>query len=90
MTPLAGHTNSYHPYAAEQAYTGLAAAGYRAVELSAVPGWTEHVDVHGDSAEVRAMPMSRRARARSWPTSARSPTPRRRPASSSRSRSTAT
>ena len=46
--------NSYHPYSAEQAYAGLAAAGYRAVELSAVPGWTEHVDVHGDPAEVRA------------------------------------
>jgi L-ribulose-5-phosphate 3-epimerase len=54
MTALAGHTNSYHPYSAEQAYAGLAEAGYRAVELSAVPGWTEHVDVHGDPAAVRA------------------------------------
>jgi L-ribulose-5-phosphate 3-epimerase len=54
MTALAGHTNSYHPYSAEQAYAGLAEAGYRAVELSAVPGWTEHVDVHGDPADVRA------------------------------------
>jgi L-ribulose-5-phosphate 3-epimerase len=52
MTALAGHTNSYHPYSAEQAYAGLAEAGYRAVELSAVPGWTEHVDVHGDPAGV--------------------------------------
>jgi L-ribulose-5-phosphate 3-epimerase len=54
MTALAGHTNSYHPYSAEQAYAGLAEAGYRAVELSAVPGWTEHVDVHGDPGAVRA------------------------------------
>jgi sugar phosphate isomerase/epimerase len=54
MTALAGHTNSYHPFSAEEAYAGLAEAGYRAVELSAVPGWTEHVDVHGDPAEVRA------------------------------------
>ena len=54
MTALAGHTNSYHPYSAEQAYAGLADAGYRAVELSAVPGWTEHVDVDGDPAAVRA------------------------------------
>jgi L-ribulose-5-phosphate 3-epimerase len=54
MRPLAGHTNSYHPYAAEEAYAGLAEAGYRAVELSAVPGWTEHVDVHRDPGEVRA------------------------------------
>lgn len=51
---LAGHTNSYHPYTAEQAYAGLAEAGYRAVELSAVPGWTEHVDVGRDPGEVRA------------------------------------
>ena len=54
MTALAGHTNSYHPYSADQAYAGLAEAGYRAVELAAVPGWTEHVDVHGDPADVRA------------------------------------
>jgi L-ribulose-5-phosphate 3-epimerase len=54
MTALAGHTNSYHPYSADQAYAGLAEAGYRAVELSSVPGWTEHVDVHGDPADVRA------------------------------------
>jgi L-ribulose-5-phosphate 3-epimerase len=54
MTALAGHTNSYHPYSAEDAYAGLAEAGYRAVELSAVPGWTGHVDVHGDPADVRA------------------------------------
>lgn len=54
MTPLAGHANSYHPYTAEETYAGIAAAGYKAVELSAVPGWTEHVDVHGDPAAVRA------------------------------------
>ena len=54
MTALAGHTNSYHPYSADQAYAGLAEAGYRAVELAAVPGWTEHVDVHSDPADVRA------------------------------------
>jgi L-ribulose-5-phosphate 3-epimerase len=54
MTALAGHTNSYHPFSADEAYAGLAEAGYRAVELSAVPGWTEHVDVHGEPAEVRA------------------------------------
>ena len=51
---LAAHTNSYHPYSADEAYAGIAEAGYRRVELSAVPGWTEHVDVHRDPAEVRA------------------------------------
>lgn len=54
MTPLAGHTGSYSPYALEDALAGLAQAGYRGVELSAVPGATEHVDVHGDPADVRA------------------------------------
>jgi L-ribulose-5-phosphate 3-epimerase len=53
MTALAGHTGSYHSYSFDDALAGLAAAGYRAVELAAVPGATEHVDVHGDPAEVR-------------------------------------
>ena len=54
MSALAGHTNSYHPYSFEQALAGIAEAGYGAVELSAVPDWTEHVDVHGDPADTRA------------------------------------
>jgi L-ribulose-5-phosphate 3-epimerase len=54
MMPLAGHTGSYDSYSFEQACAGLAEAGYRAVELSAVPGATEHVDVHDDPGEVRA------------------------------------
>jgi len=51
---LAAHANSFHTYSADEAYAGIAEAGYRAVELSAVPGWTEHVDVSRDPAEVRA------------------------------------
>jgi L-ribulose-5-phosphate 3-epimerase len=51
---LAAHTNSFHSYSFEQALAGIADAGYRWVELSAVPGWTEHVDVRGDGREVRA------------------------------------
>jgi L-ribulose-5-phosphate 3-epimerase len=51
---LAAHTNSYHSYSFDQALAGSAEAGYEWVELSAVPGWTEHVDVHADGAEVRA------------------------------------
>jgi len=35
-------------------FAGIAEAGYRYVELSAVPGWTEHVDVHADPAATRA------------------------------------
>src|SRR4051794_22035619 len=51
--PLAGHTNSYHTYSHDEALQGIAEAGYTAVELSAVPGWTEHVDLDGDQAELR-------------------------------------
>ena len=35
--------NSYHGFNVEQALEGVAAAGFRYVELSAVRGWTEHV-----------------------------------------------
>ena len=51
--PLAGHTNSYHTYSHDQALQGIAEAGYTAVELSAVPGWTEHVDLDADQGELR-------------------------------------
>jgi len=46
-TPLAGHTNSYHTYRLDEALAGIAEAGFRYVELSAVPGWTEHVRLDG-------------------------------------------
>src|ERR687883_1435419 len=51
--PLAGHTNSYHTYGFDEALAGIAAAGYRHVELSAVPGWTEHLSLDDDAADVR-------------------------------------
>ncbi len=53
MNELAGHTNTYHTYGFEEALAGIAEAGYRYVELSAVPGWTEHVDLDTPPAEVR-------------------------------------
>src|SRR5438093_7599244 len=43
--PLAGHTNSFHTFGFDDALDGIAEAGYRFVELSAVSGWTEHVDL---------------------------------------------
>jgi sugar phosphate isomerase/epimerase len=52
--PLAGHTNSYHTYSFEEALAGIAEAGYKGVELSAVPGWTDHVDLDAPADEVRA------------------------------------
>ena len=51
--PLAGHTNSYHTYGFDEALGGIAEAGYKHVELSAVPGWTEHVSLDDDPAAVR-------------------------------------
>lgn len=49
---LAGHTNTYHTYGFDEALEGIAETGYSNVELSAVPGWTEHVDLSGTD-EVR-------------------------------------
>ncbi|MCB1496779.1 MAG: sugar phosphate isomerase/epimerase [Bauldia sp.] len=49
---LGGHTNSYHTYSLEEALEGIAAAGYRYVELSAVRGWTEHVPLEADAKEL--------------------------------------
>src|SRR5439155_2579581 len=53
VNALAGHTNTYHTYGFEEALAGIAGAGYRYVELSAVPGWTEHVDLDTPPADVR-------------------------------------
>ena len=41
--------NSYHTYSLEEALEGIAAAGYKFVELSAVRGWTEHVPLEADA-----------------------------------------
>jgi L-ribulose-5-phosphate 3-epimerase len=53
VNELAGHTNTYHTYGFEDALRGIANGGYSYVELSAVPGWTEHVDLDTPPAEVR-------------------------------------
>src|SRR5262245_58800049 len=51
--PPAGHTHAYQPHRFEEALDGIAGAGFKGVELSAVPGWTEHVDLDADPASVR-------------------------------------
>jgi sugar phosphate isomerase/epimerase len=54
---LAGHTNSYHTYTLDQALEGIAKAGFKYVELTAVRGWTEHVPLEAtpqDVAEIKA------------------------------------
>lgn len=50
---LAVSTNTYHSYSLEEALRGIAAAGFTSVELSSVPGWTEHVPRHADDDELR-------------------------------------
>lgn len=50
---LAASTNSYHTYSLEEALAGIAAAGFRSVELTSVPGWTEHVRRDADAAEIQ-------------------------------------
>lgn len=50
---LAVSTNSYHSYSLSEALAGIAAAGFTSVELSSVPGWTEHVPRHATDDELR-------------------------------------
>lgn len=55
---LAASTNSYHTYTLEEALAGIAAAGFTSVELTSVPGWTEHVlrdSTDEDLAEVQRL-----------------------------------
>ena len=50
---LAASTNSYHSYSLEEALDGIARAGFRSVELTSVPGWTEHVRRDADDEEIQ-------------------------------------
>jgi sugar phosphate isomerase/epimerase len=52
---LAASTNTYHSYSLAEALAGIAAAGFRSVELTSVPGWTEHVRRDADDAEVQRL-----------------------------------
>jgi sugar phosphate isomerase/epimerase len=49
---LTGLTNSYHSYSLEEALAGIAGAGYKSVELTSVPGWTEHVRRNSGDEEI--------------------------------------
>lgn len=46
---LVAHANCYHPYSFDEALTGVKEAGYTHIELSAVEGWTPHVDLAADA-----------------------------------------
>lgn len=52
---LAVSTNTYHSYTFDEALKGIAAAGYTSVELSSVPGWTEHVARDASDADLDAI-----------------------------------
>src|SRR4051794_3211746 len=50
---LAASTNTYHSYSLDEALDGISRAGFRSVELTSVPGWTEHVSRNADDAEIQ-------------------------------------
>jgi sugar phosphate isomerase/epimerase len=47
VNPLAAHTNCYHGYSLEETLVGIANAGFKHVELTAVPGWDEQIQLNG-------------------------------------------
>lgn len=52
---LAVSTNSYHSYTLDEALKGIAAAGFTSVELTSVPGWTEHVARDASDSDLDAI-----------------------------------
>jgi L-ribulose-5-phosphate 3-epimerase len=52
MDRLAASTNSYHTYSLEEALDGISRAGFKSVELTSVPGWTEHVRRDAEQEEL--------------------------------------
>ena len=49
---VAVNTNSYHAFTIDQALEGIAAAGFDAIEIATVRGWTEHLMPEMDDAEI--------------------------------------
>jgi len=49
---LGAHTGSYHHYSLATALEGIAVAGYRYVELAAIPGVVEHVPLEADERAI--------------------------------------
>ncbi|MCC6792749.1 MAG: sugar phosphate isomerase/epimerase [Thermomicrobiales bacterium] len=52
---LTGLTNTYHSYSLDEALSGLARAGFKSIELTSVPGWTEHVRRDAGAEEIAAV-----------------------------------
>ena len=54
---IAVNSNCYHGYSIEQAIDGIAAAGFRYIELTATKGWTEHVAGEGAAGRKGPHPL---------------------------------
>jgi len=52
MGIVAYSSNGYHGFTVDEALEGIAAAGFRYVELNAVKGWTEHIMPDMGEAEI--------------------------------------
>ncbi len=50
---VAVSTNTYHGFSVDEALEGIARAGFRYVELTAVRGWTEHIMPDHDEAQLK-------------------------------------
>ena len=48
-------TNTYHGFSVDEALEGIARAGFKFVELTAVRGWTEHIMPDHDEAQLKAV-----------------------------------
>ena len=46
-------TNTYHGFSVDEALEGIARAGFKFVELTAVRGWTEHIMPDHDEAQLK-------------------------------------
>jgi L-ribulose-5-phosphate 3-epimerase len=46
-------TNTYHGFSVDEALEGIARAGFKYVELTAVRGWTEHIMPDHDEAQLK-------------------------------------
>lgn len=49
---VAVNTNSYHGFTVDEALEGIAAAGFKNVEIAAVRGWTEHIMPEMEEEEI--------------------------------------
>ena len=52
---IAVNSNCYHGFTVQEALRGVAAAGFRWVELTATKGWTEHVMAHQSFEQLLAV-----------------------------------